>query len=274
MNESGTNSVKPPVRSCSSRTTRMCSASSARLLDVAEHDRHRRAQAARGAAASMISTQRATGSLFGLIRSRTPSCEHLGGGAGRRAQPGLAQPREHLVAAASPQTSHMCATSIGRTRAGGCSGAGLLGQPQPAAGSPRAPSRGGCPTACRSRSRRTRPPRARGARTPSRVVLVGVGRALALAEAAERAADDADVGDVDVAVDDERDRVAGQLGAQLVGGLAHVLDRLGARLGEQRRQLLGVERARRRGRARSCRAAGPLGRRSRRPEPRRGMKLQ
>ena len=28
MNESGTNSVKPPVRSCSSRTTRMCSASS------------------------------------------------------------------------------------------------------------------------------------------------------------------------------------------------------------------------------------------------------
>ena len=28
MNDSGTNSVKPPVRSCSSRTTRMCSASS------------------------------------------------------------------------------------------------------------------------------------------------------------------------------------------------------------------------------------------------------
>jgi hypothetical protein len=45
-------------------------------------------------------------------------------------------------------------------------------------------------------------------------VLVGVGRALALAEAAERAADDADVGDVDVAVDDERDRVARQLRAQ------------------------------------------------------------
>ena len=28
MNDSGTNSVKPPVRACSSRTTRMCSASS------------------------------------------------------------------------------------------------------------------------------------------------------------------------------------------------------------------------------------------------------
>ena len=36
--------------------------------------------------------------------------------------------------------------------------------------------------------------------------------------------------------------VAGQLGAQLVGGLAHVLDRLGARLGEQRGQLLRRQR--------------------------------
>ncbi len=43
------------------------------------------------------------------------------------------------------------------------------------------------------------------------VVLVGVRRALALAEAAERAADRADVRDVDVAVDDERDRLAGEL---------------------------------------------------------------
>ena len=59
------------------------------------------------------------------------------------------------------------------------------------------------------------------------VVLVGVGRALALAEAAERAADGADVGDVDVAVDDERDRLPRQLRAQLVGGEAHLLDRLG-----------------------------------------------
>ena len=73
------------------------------------------------------------------------------------------------------------------------------------------------------------------------VVLVGVGRALALAEAAERAADDADVRDVDVAVDDERHLVARQLGAQVVGGLAHVLDRLRARLGEHRGELVGGE---------------------------------
>jgi hypothetical protein len=59
-------------------------------------------------------------------------------------------------------------------------------------------------------------------------VLVGVGRAAPLAEAAERAADGADVRHVDVAVDDERDGLPRQLGAQLVGGLAHVLDRLGA----------------------------------------------
>ena len=47
-------------------------------------------------------------------------------------------------------------------------------------GSPRAPSRGGCPTACRSRSRRSRPPRASRRDEVLAVVLVGVGRALAL----------------------------------------------------------------------------------------------
>ena len=95
----------------------------------------------------------------------------------------------------------------------------------------------------------------RGGANSSLVVLVGVGRALALAEAAERAADDADVGDVDVAVDDERHGVARELGAQLVGGRAHLLDRLRARLGEQRRQLVAASAARRRrARARSRRA--------------------
>ena len=78
------------------------------------------------------------------------------------------------------------------------------------------------------------------------IVLVGVGRALALPEAAERAADDADVRDVDVAVDDEGHGLAGQLGAQLVGGLAQVLDRLRPRLGEERGELVLGQRARRR----------------------------
>ncbi len=73
MNESGTNSVNPPVRSCSSRTTRMCSASShgssmwPNITVTVE-----RSPAA--CAASMISTHRATGSLLGEMRWRTPSC--------------------------------------------------------------------------------------------------------------------------------------------------------------------------------------------------------
>ena len=70
------------------------------------------------------------------------------------------------------------------------------------------------------------------------VDLVGVGRAAGLPEAAEGAADRADVGEVDVAVDDEGRDVAGELGAQLVGGGADLLDRLRPRLGEQRRQLV------------------------------------
>ena len=44
----------------------------------------------------MISTQRATGSLFGEIRSRTPSCSTSAAVPGRRAQAGVAQAREHL----------------------------------------------------------------------------------------------------------------------------------------------------------------------------------
>ena len=69
-------------------------------------------------------------------------------------------------------------------------------------------------------------------------VLVRVRGPPPLAEAAERAAHHADVGHVDVAVDHERHPLAGQLAAQLVGRLAHVLDRLGTRLAEQRGQLL------------------------------------
>ena len=72
--------------------------------------------------------------------------------------------------------------------------------------------------------------------------LVCVGRAAALAEAAERTADHADVGEVDVAVDDEGDPLARQLGTQLVGRGAHLLDHLRARLGEQGGQLLLGER--------------------------------
>ena len=62
MKDSGTNSVKPPVRSCSARTTRMCSASSAGVSmwpNITVTVERRPAPWA----ASTISTQRAAGQL-------------------------------------------------------------------------------------------------------------------------------------------------------------------------------------------------------------------
>ena len=80
---------------------------------------------------------------------------------------------------------------------------------------------------------------------PNELVLievVGLGRAAALAEAAEGAADGADVRDVDVAIDDEADLLANQLSAQLVGGDADLLDRFWPRLSKERRQLRRAQR--------------------------------
>ena len=98
MNDSGTNSVKPPVRSCSSRTTRMCSASShgSSMCPNITVTVERIPSAWQ---ASMISTQRATGSLFGRDPLAHAVVQHLGRGPGRRAEPRLAQAVEHLVAA-------------------------------------------------------------------------------------------------------------------------------------------------------------------------------
>ena len=75
-------------------------------------------------------------------------------------------------------------------------------------------------------------PNSTASRDPRREVLlgdlVGIRRALPLPEPAEGAADDADVGEVDVAVDDEGHPVPGQLGPQLVGRDPHLLDHLAA----------------------------------------------
>ncbi len=62
--------------------------------------------------ASMISTQRATGSLFGLIRSRTPSCSTSAAVPGVEPRPASASCAK-TSAGASPEMSHMCAISIG-----------------------------------------------------------------------------------------------------------------------------------------------------------------
>jgi len=107
-------------------------------------------------------------------------------------------------------------------------------------------------------------------------VLIGVRRTPALPEPAERAADRAHVGDVDVAIHDEGHQLARQLLAQLVRRDADVLDRLGPCLGEQGRRL-----GRRQGRPitgllgrRRADVAANRERRDPAAPPRRGMKLQ
>ena len=69
------------------------------------------------------------------------------------------------------------------------------------------------------------------------IVFVGIRRALALTETTEGAADRADVRNVDVPVDDERDELSGELGAELVGRVTQLLDDRGPGLGEHGRQL-------------------------------------
>ena len=110
MNESGTNSVNPPVRSWRERITRMCSASSHGSsmwpnMTVAVERRPAPCEA------SMISTQRATGSLFGEMRARTPSCSTSAAVPGVESRP-ASRRRAKTWPGARPEMSHMCAISI------------------------------------------------------------------------------------------------------------------------------------------------------------------
>ena len=103
-----------------------------RLLDVAEHHRHGRAQARRRALASMISTQRATGSLFGLMRSRTPSWSTSAAVPGVESRPGLAQAREDRARRQARRRRTCGRPPSASRRAGAASGRELLGDAQPA----------------------------------------------------------------------------------------------------------------------------------------------
>ena len=275
MNESGTNSVIPPVRSCSARTTRMCSASShgSSMWPNMTVDVERRP--ARWVA-SMISTHRATGSLFGEMRSRTPSCSTSA------AVPGVeSRPASRSRAKTSSGGSRSCRTCARSPSASvGVQvdvGAVSFASAQPAEVVLERPSRGGCPTACRSRSRRRRPPRRTRRDELLAVVLVGVRRALALAEAAERAADDAHVRDVDVAVDDEghgRPRRARRAGRRRPGGCPRSPPAASRRTAPSARPASSHSPSRAFATAPATRS-GRSGRGgSVRPDPRRGMKLQ
>ena len=128
-----------------------------RLLDVPEHHRDRRAQAG-AVAASMISTQRADGQLVRADPLAHAVVQHLRRGAGGRAQPGVAQAREHLATAAG-RRRRTCARPPSGCRRAGAAAARPRARAAASPGSPRAPSRDGCRTGCTARSRRRRRPR-------------------------------------------------------------------------------------------------------------------
>ncbi len=60
----------------------------------------------------MISTQRATGSLLGEMRSRTPSCRTSAAVPGVEPSP-ASRSCANTARGAKPLTSHMCEISIG-----------------------------------------------------------------------------------------------------------------------------------------------------------------
>jgi len=62
--------------------------------------------------AAMISTQRATGSLLGEIRSRTPSCSTSAAVPGVEPRP-ASRRRANTSLGGSPEMSHIWAISIG-----------------------------------------------------------------------------------------------------------------------------------------------------------------
>ena len=206
----------------------------------------------------MISTQRATGSLLGEIRSRTPSWSTSAAVPGVEPRP-ASRSRSNTSRGGSPETSHMCATSIGEYACRWMSGATLLGVAAASPRSPRAPSRDGCPTACRSRSRRTRPPRATRRANSSRVVLVGVRRAPPCPKPQNAQPTMHTLETLMLRLTTNVTVSPASSARSSSAACAHVLDRLGARLGEQRRQLVrgqrsavaaARDRAGRRGRAR------------------------
>ena len=158
MNESGTNSVIPPVRSWSSRIDPHVAGQLPGLLDVAEHHRRGRAQAR--AVAGLDDLHPARGrELVGRDPRADAVVEHLRRGPRGRAEPALAQVVEHLARATAARALAHVVDLHRRVRVQVELRRGLLREPQPARRSPRACTRGGCRPACRSRWRRSRPPR-------------------------------------------------------------------------------------------------------------------
>ena len=275
MKLSGTNSVIPPVRSCSARITRMWRASSRGSsmwpnITVEVERRPARWEA------SMISTQRATGQLVRRDPLADAVVEHLGGRPRGRAEPALEQVLEDLVRALAGALAHV----VDLHRRVGVEVDLRRAPPWPAAASARTPRgvRSGWMPPCMQSS--VAPKSTASSIRAGEVLLgdfVGVGRALALAEAAEGAADDADVGEVDVAVDDEGDAVSPASSARSSSAATRISSITSGRVSAKSavssssRQLLPSRPfSIARGGQRPASRLSP----ARRPEPRRGMKLQ
>ena len=140
-----------------------------RLLDVAEHDGRRRAQARQRWLASMISTQRPTGSLLGEIRSRTPSCSTSAAVPGVESRPASRSRAKTSDGGQRRDVAHVrdLHRAVGvQVQLGAGRAARSPSRAAASRGSPRAASRGGSPTGCRSRSRRSRAPRGCARRSP------------------------------------------------------------------------------------------------------------
>ena len=174
----------------------------------------------------MISSQRATGSVFGADPFPHPVVQHLRRRPRRGAEARIAQAREDLARRLPRDVAHVRdlhrAVRV-QVDVHPRPGRRALGEPQPPQIVLQAPV-GVDPRLDAQLARAVLHRLQHPARELLLGVLVRVRRALALAEAAERAPHRAHVRDVDVAVDHERHRLPRQLRAQLVRGRAQLLD--------------------------------------------------
>ena len=140
-----------------------------------------------------------------------PVVEHLGGGSRRGVQAGLAQPMEDLDRRQTRGEAHVVDLH-GRVGVQVQLGRDLLRRPQPLLVVLERPVGMDARLDAELGGAELHGVGDLALEVLARM-LVGVGRALALSEPAERAADDADVRDVDVAVHHEGHGLPGQLGA-------------------------------------------------------------
>ena len=210
-----------------------------RLLDVAEHHGHGRADSLGVRGLDDLDPARHR-QLVGRDPLADAVVQHLRRGSRRRPQPSLAEALEHVPGRQPGHVAHV-GDLHRRVRVQMDVRRRSLGDPQPLLVVRQAPV--GMDARLHADLGGAELDRLVHAADELLLgVLVGVRRSSGLPEPAERAADRADVRDVDVPVNDERDRVPRELVPELVGRASHVLDDRRPGLGEQRGQLLRRQR--------------------------------